>query len=389
MGTKTRGPTGNCRPFLFMWGWSSVDAFRNNHTPDRRGNHLVMSLNRQLVFDTVAEHLLRQNRKSVNAAGGQCRYLSDDGCMCAIGMLLTKHPREIEGLSVESPRVRNLMDPKYGVSHSYDDVGFLGELQSIHDCLPVARWKHALGSFAVKYSLNPVWASRVNPEVERAVREISELPEPKKYTENFTETFTHKLPNGAQLAINIEMVGDEIVSVLDAYSGTEWQRWDKMAPFLPPPTMRAASPVDPRDWVDKEGRRHTADNFGRHWKFTEDVELVIQYRLGLSEQSIARQHGRHPDAIVRRLLVLAAGFPLGPGRHLVYVRGSMFQLDFDSEEDLILRGRKMLFDPRFRMTTRLTGKIESLMEEPAPIKSLRRYWYVLKTAIDAVPVAKS
>jgi len=46
---------------------------------------------RQKIFDTVAAHLLKQNKKSVGAdnLGHVCQYRSSDGLKWAIGCLIT------------------------------------------------------------------------------------------------------------------------------------------------------------------------------------------------------------------------------------------------------------------------------------------------------------
>ena len=46
--------------------------------------------NKQYIFDRVATHLMTQSRKSVDPTSDKlCKYRGPDGCMCAIGCLMT------------------------------------------------------------------------------------------------------------------------------------------------------------------------------------------------------------------------------------------------------------------------------------------------------------
>jgi len=94
----------------------------------------------EAVFLESALGLLRQNRKSLIDVDGEdrCRYLSDDGCSCAIGLLM-EHPElaqegsswlaQHEALGAEKMKALSfyVLD-EYGDSH-----GLGGKLQSLHD----------------------------------------------------------------------------------------------------------------------------------------------------------------------------------------------------------------------------------------------------------------
>lgn len=45
-------------------------------------------LDKQQVFDQIAEHLLSQSKKARNPSTTICEYQSSDGCQCAVGCLI-------------------------------------------------------------------------------------------------------------------------------------------------------------------------------------------------------------------------------------------------------------------------------------------------------------
>jgi hypothetical protein len=105
-----------------------------------------MSLNRQMVFDDVARHLIAQNRVSLievptnrgsaaPATGPCCAYRSPDGCKCAIGALIPddRYDPSIEQLRVLESAVHSKLDSRYGEVTSLGDLEFLNSLQGIHD----------------------------------------------------------------------------------------------------------------------------------------------------------------------------------------------------------------------------------------------------------------
>lgn len=58
----------------------------------------------QEVFDKVARHLLTQGQRSILRETGRCAYRGDEGCMCAVGVLIADehyHPK-LEDNSVGS-----------------------------------------------------------------------------------------------------------------------------------------------------------------------------------------------------------------------------------------------------------------------------------------------
>lgn len=116
-------------------------------------------LTRQEIFDKVSKHLLTQNKKAKDDT--TCRYLTPDGLKCAIGCLIeVGYDERIEGLGLpDSYMKRGLgyMDIFIGIlkknkiaSH---DLGFLQDLQQVHDNCEVEDWKYELKAMADSYDL--------------------------------------------------------------------------------------------------------------------------------------------------------------------------------------------------------------------------------------------
>lgn len=115
-------------------------------------------MNRQEVFNKVANHLLKQNAKSLNDDG--CAYRGDKGMMCAIGCLIPddKYTPGIENISafsayepgkdeVERQILHDILHEVLG-AESREDFDFLDDLQVIHDTASVGIWITELQQFA-------------------------------------------------------------------------------------------------------------------------------------------------------------------------------------------------------------------------------------------------
>jgi len=116
-------------------------------------------MNLQLVFDTVKAHLLEQNVKAgvqdMETGEFSCRYLDDDGNRCAIGCILDPEIdyAELENLTIHNGYVQDAIDPKFGFKGGRRDVGFLSELQNLHDMKMPKQWEGSLKSFAERNNL--------------------------------------------------------------------------------------------------------------------------------------------------------------------------------------------------------------------------------------------
>lgn len=117
-------------------------------------------MNKQEIFDKVANHLLKQNERSEKLIaelngfeGTACMYRGPNGLKCAAGCLI---PDELYNPSFELNTVcSNKMIKVFeslGISDS--ELIFLNDLQLIHDCEQCKDWKSALTKRANQHNLN-------------------------------------------------------------------------------------------------------------------------------------------------------------------------------------------------------------------------------------------
>lgn len=108
----------------------------------------------QRLFNKVARHLLKQGERSVLVANGgldTCQYRSAEGRMCAVGCLISDryYKPDMEGWDIQG-----LLDHGYKLPKSItENVGFLSDLQQIHDGWDPARWLEKLREFAAERDL--------------------------------------------------------------------------------------------------------------------------------------------------------------------------------------------------------------------------------------------
>lgn len=105
----------------------------------------------QEVYNTVAQHMLKQNEKSVTELpdiGNACAYRGRDGLKCAAGCLI---PDEVYNCSFENITWFDLVE-----YHRFpeDHMKLISDLQTIHDVYQPYYWRNSLASLAASYSLN-------------------------------------------------------------------------------------------------------------------------------------------------------------------------------------------------------------------------------------------
>ena len=109
-----------------------------------------MSVNLQEIFDKVANHLITQNRKSIDDSGNyDCVYRAYNGDMCAVGCLITDshYNPDMEGESVYDGQVMQALSDSLEISIDYLKVNkspvieMLSELQHAHDYLDPEEWR--------------------------------------------------------------------------------------------------------------------------------------------------------------------------------------------------------------------------------------------------------
>jgi len=117
-----------------------------------------MIMTAQEILNTVAQHLIKQGRKSLrpdayddpdDLDGDGCAYLSKDGLKCAVGCLLEEGEYYPE---MESKNVDGLRDLLPGRLRGHTDL--LTSLQLIHDAHPVADWPRQLRELSESQGLN-------------------------------------------------------------------------------------------------------------------------------------------------------------------------------------------------------------------------------------------
>lgn len=121
-------------------------------------------MNRQAIFNRIAKHLLKQNARSIYEPGFDneppiCAYREYDPVTktvrkCAVGCLIPfkNYDPQFEGQNIYTSDIQKAI-PAYLRVRS-DDIGFLSELQQIHDSTDVEFWRNSLGGFAYRHGLD-------------------------------------------------------------------------------------------------------------------------------------------------------------------------------------------------------------------------------------------
>ena len=106
----------------------------------------------QELFDTVAGHLLRQAKKSMDSK--RCLYRSKDGLKCAVGCLLTDavYSEFMEGTNVRD--IVDVLNASVGRDLTPEELDLLSGLQGVHDGCPVFRWPSELKNVADVHQLH-------------------------------------------------------------------------------------------------------------------------------------------------------------------------------------------------------------------------------------------
>ena len=103
----------------------------------------------QQVFNKVAKHLLKQNRRAMD--GGACLYRDGHGRSCAVGCLIPDGQYR-PGLEPWSPGRLVRAGKLPGVGE--EAVKLLNELQGTHDSNTPSLWPDTLREVAKEHELN-------------------------------------------------------------------------------------------------------------------------------------------------------------------------------------------------------------------------------------------
>ena len=112
-------------------------------------------MDRQEVYNTIRDHLLRQHAKAL-MAGGACAYQAFNGRKCAIGCLIKDEHYDpmLECRSLFDVEVVSAVEKSIGKLTS-DDLHFLRRFQLIHDKHAEPLWGARLRDVATDYQLTP------------------------------------------------------------------------------------------------------------------------------------------------------------------------------------------------------------------------------------------
>lgn len=111
----------------------------------------------QETFDTVAVHLLTQNKQSLDPKTGTCLYRGPNGLKCAVGALIPddKYHRSLEGHSAGAGKVAEILE---SLGHS---TRLCDRLQGVHDGWTPYHWPLMLREIAKDLGLDFTKAQQV------------------------------------------------------------------------------------------------------------------------------------------------------------------------------------------------------------------------------------
>ena len=121
----------------------------------------MKTMDNQEIMETVAKHLLKQGRRSLDA-DGRCMYRAPNGDKCAVGCLL---PDDLYDVSFEGVPVPSQWNDKTasGLARAIAGVvsgssfPLLAALQLVHDTIAPENWSVELSNTAIKFNLKVTW----------------------------------------------------------------------------------------------------------------------------------------------------------------------------------------------------------------------------------------
>lgn len=120
--------------------------------PSQVSTRTLKEATAQQVFDHIALHLLKQNKKAKVSENSACRYrveVCGEVLKCAAGSLI---PDEDYNLSMENQSWSLNTLRRYGISTNHNEL--IKSLQGIHDWVEVSNWKPRLKAVGELYNLN-------------------------------------------------------------------------------------------------------------------------------------------------------------------------------------------------------------------------------------------
>lgn len=113
-------------------------------------------MDRQVIADRIASHLLHQGKKAVTS-DGNCLYRTESGLSCAIGGLILDecYTETIEGHSLNYLDIQEALAFSLGLPGlSASDIVFLQDFRRIHDDFDPIKWLARLVNVYLKYKLD-------------------------------------------------------------------------------------------------------------------------------------------------------------------------------------------------------------------------------------------
>ena len=107
-------------------------------------------MTKQTIFNKVVRFLREQNAQSKDL--GACKFRSKDGLKCAVGCLIPDK-NYIPKMDEQCRSAYMLNDIGLLPAHLEPYIGFLSELQTVHDCYAVSYWEQQWELVAVKHNL--------------------------------------------------------------------------------------------------------------------------------------------------------------------------------------------------------------------------------------------
>lgn len=122
----------------------------------------------QEIFNTVALHLLKQNRRATKEDNPEsCQYQGKDNTQCAVGCLI---PKKYYRSTYETQSINGLIDNPKGLGmpeplHEFLDKNqeLLRALQRLHDGQPPKNWLNALKNLAIEKGLTMTYTEENLP----------------------------------------------------------------------------------------------------------------------------------------------------------------------------------------------------------------------------------
>ena len=89
----------------------------------------------QRIYEYALKHIRKQGKPAVISPGGTCVYRAEDGCVCAVGAMLTDEQIATQGIRNDQAvsTAREKFSPLIGADRTGKKMDLLVALQRAHD----------------------------------------------------------------------------------------------------------------------------------------------------------------------------------------------------------------------------------------------------------------